>query len=362
MRIGLIGGPWISVPPVTYGGIERVVDYLARGFMAAGHEVLLAAPSDSECPVPLARGMTPSEPKELGFTLSEMSHVVRAYDAMGDMDIIHDHTVAGPLYARRHRRIPVTTTIHGPLTPSALDVYRAMGDTTSIIAISHDQSSQARGVKVARVIHHGLDLSTVPLGRGDGGYVCFVGRVCPDKGVMEAIAIARAAGIPLRIAAKMREPEELRYFHDVVEPVLGSDEEFIGEIGDAEKYELMGNAMAFLNPIQWHEPFGLVMIEALATGTPVVGTPIGSTPEIVDNGITGFLAPTEQLAALLPQAASLERAACRAAVAQRFSAERMVEDHLNLFAEILNRDDHQGLPVPRALHDNRRRRPLPRGA
>lgn len=362
MRIGLIGSPWIPVPPKTYGGIERVVDHLARGFSAAGHEVLLAVPSDSECPVPLARGMIPSEPKEMGFTLSEMSHVVRAYDAMAGMDIIHDHTVGGPLYLRRPRRVPIVTTIHGPLNANALDVYRAMGQNTSIIAISQDQCSQARGVRVSRVIHHGLDLSTVPVGRGDGGYVCFVGRVCPDKGVLEAITIAREAGIPLRIAAKMREPDELRYFHEVVEPILGSNEEFIGEIGDREKYELMGNAIAFLNPIQWHEPFGLVMIEALATGTPVVGTPIGSTPEIVDNGATGYLAPTDQLAALLPQAAGLDRAACRAVVEERFSAERMVADHLDLFAQILGREDDEALPVPRPLHQSHRAHPLTRGA
>ena len=362
MRIGLIAGPWIPVPPPTYGGTERVVDLLARGFVAAGHEVLLAVPSDSECPVTRIPGLGASEPATLGTSLSELSHVIRAYSGMRGVDIIHDHTLAGPLYLCRPSSVPVVTTIHGPLTPPAVDVYRAIGRNASIIAISRDQVSHAPTVPVTRVIHHGLDLAAVPSGSGQGGYVCFVGRMCPDKGVMEAIAIARKAEIPLHIAAKMREPDELRYFREVVKPHLGANEEFIGELGDAEKYALMGEALAFLNPIQWSEPFGLVMIEAMATGTPVVGTPIGSAPEIVDHGITGFLAPMEELAALLPRAAALSRTACRAAVEARFSAERMVADHLDLFAGILESQLRTGVQDRPALNENQIQDPPTRGA
>lgn len=361
MRIGLIAGPWIPVPPAGYGGIERVVDSLARGFTAAGHEVLLAVPSDSECPVPRVSGMRSSEPAALGHTLSELSHVIRAYRGMQGVDVIHDHTLAGPLYPHRPS-VPVVTTIHGPLTPPAADVYRAIGRTASIIAISRDQVRHAPEVPVARVIHHGLDLSAVPAGAGQGGYVCFVGRMCPDKGVTEAIAIARKAGFPLRIAAKMHELEELRYFREVVEPLLGPNEEFMGEIGDAEKYALMGGAFAFLNPIQWSEPFGLVMIEALATGTPVVGTPIGSAPEVVEHGSTGYLASLAELPALLPRAAALSRAACRASVEERFSSERMVADHLDLFTQILQQRSPLGDSDPRTVHENQIQDSLTPGA
>jgi glycosyltransferase involved in cell wall biosynthesis len=149
----------------------------------------------------------------------------------------------------------------------------------------------------------------------------------------------------------MREPDEWTYFRDVIEPLLGSNEEFIGEIGDAEKYALMGGAFAFLNPIQWSEPFGLVMIEALATGTPVVGTPIGSAPEIVDHGSTGYLASLEELPALLAQTASISRAACRASVKERFSSERMVADHLDLFQQILEQGSPRGISEPGAVHE-----------
>ncbi|MCO4274699.1 glycosyltransferase family 4 protein [Pseudarthrobacter sp. HLT3-5] len=344
MRIGLVAAPWIPVPPAGYGGVERVVDSLARGLIAAGHEVLLAAASDSTCPAPLVPGMRPSEPAALGFTLSELSHVIRAYEGLGDVDIIHDHTLAGPLVARRRSRAPVVTTIHGPLTPASADLYRAMAADTAIIGISRDQASRVPDVPITRVIHHGMDVSAVPVGSGAGGYVCFVGRICPDKGVLEAIHIARRAGIRLRIAAKMREPDEIAYFRSVIEPLLGSNEDFLGELGDTDKFQLMGEAMAFLNPIQWSEPFGLVMIESLSTGTPVVGTPIGSAPEIVDHGKTGYLGPTDSLHTFLPLAAQLDRAHCRDRALKLFSTERMVGNHLDLYTKLLETSRFPGVP------------------
>jgi glycosyltransferase involved in cell wall biosynthesis len=297
--------------------------------------------------------MGPSDPEEVGTTVSELSHVIKAYKGVQDVDIIHDHTLAGPFCPFRPPGTPVVTTIHGLLTPAVAEIYRATSANTSIIAISHDQTSHAPDIPIAKVIHHGMDLSSVPAGSGSGGYVCFVGRMCPDKGVLEAIDLARKAGMPLKIAAKMREAEELRYFRDVIQPLLGSNEEFVGEIGDADKYHLMGEAMAFLNPIQWSEPFGLVMIESLATGTPVVGTLIGSAPEIVEHGRTGYLASTEKLADLLPAAAGLDRAACRASVQERFSAERMVADHLDLFEQLLEGKPAAAVPNPVALYQNR---------
>jgi glycosyltransferase involved in cell wall biosynthesis len=358
MRIGLVVAPWIPVPPVGYGGIERVVDCLARGFLAAGHDVLLAAASDSTCPAPLVHGMRPSERAELGFTLSELSHVIRAYEGLSSVDVIHDHTLAGPLVGRRQSGVPVVTTIHGPLTPASADLYRAMAANTAIIGISRDQTSHVPDVPVTRVIHHGMDVSAVPAGSGKGGYVCFVGRICADKGVLEAIHIARRAGIPLRIAAKMREPDEIEYFRSVIEPLLGSNEEFLGELGDADKYRLMGEAMAFLNPIQWSEPFGLVMIESLSTGTPVVGTSIGSAPEIVDHGKTGYLGPVEELHRFIPLAAGLDRSHCRDRALQLFSTERMVGNHLDLYAKLLEKGYAAGVPDGRLVHQSRVQGPI----
>lgn len=352
MRIGLVSGPWIPVPPATYGGTERVVDTLARGFAAAGHEVLLAAPTESECPVQLVPNMRPADYDGLGTTISELSHVTRAYDGLQDVDVIHDHTLTGPLYMHRPPGVPLATTIHGPINAQAADIYRAVARNAAVVAISRDQASHAPDVPVTRVIHHGMDLSRVPVGTGSGGYLCFVGRSCPDKGLVEAITIAQEAGMHLKIAVKMREPEEIRYFREVIEPRLGPNEDFVGEVDDAAKYQLMGEAVAFLNPIQWSEPFGLVMIEALATGTPVVGTRIGSAPEIVKHGRTGFLGETGELSALVPAAAELDRAACRKAVEERFTADRMVADHLRLYSDLIEGKAFPGVPDGGRVHQN----------
>jgi len=206
-----------------------------------------------------------------------------------------------------------------------------------VVAISHHHASTARGVPVAGVIHHGLDVSSVPVGRGDGGYASFLGRMSPKKGPREAALVARAAGVPLRMAAKLREPSEREYFEAEVKPLLCSDVEFVGELNYDEKLELVGASFALVDPMQWAEPFGLVMIEALATGTPVVATPVGSAPELLDDGVTGFLRTgVPPLAAALRDAPQLDRESCRAVAVHRFSSERMVAEHVQLYEKLLS--------------------------
>ncbi|MCT9870704.1 glycosyltransferase family 4 protein [Paenarthrobacter aurescens] len=358
MRIGLIVGPWFTVPPEKYGGTERIVDALARALVDAGHEVLLATASDSTCPVPQLPGFGPSEPEEVGLTLSELAHVIKAYAGLQNVDIIHDHTLAGPLYRHRPPNVPVVTTIHGELAARAASLYRDMAQDTAIIAISHDQCSRVPDLRISAVIHHGLDLSTVSVGSGDGGYACFVGRMCPDKGLLEAVAVARKAGVPLRIAAKMHAKDEQDYFRDVVQPVLGPQEEFVGELSDPEKFELMGGAIALINPIQWHEPFGLVMIEAMATGTPVVATPIGAAPEIVRHGVTGFLGGTDELAGYVDRVHELSRADCRRSIDEYFNSGRMATDHLKVYSKVIEQFKDKGLPADHKLQDNQRQAPI----
>jgi glycosyltransferase involved in cell wall biosynthesis len=337
MRIGLIAPPGIPVPPPAYGGTESIVDRLARGLVRAGHEVLLAAAANSTCPVPRVAGT--DEAAEGGpvcaDSVGELLHVIRSYAAMTDVDIVHDHTLTGPLYRNPAVGRPVVTTAHGPFDATLGSIYRAMSGV-AILAISHHQAATAGGIPLAGVIHHGLDVESVPVGRGNGGYASFLGRMCPDKGPREAALIARAAGVPLRMAAKLREPAEREYFDAEVRPLLCSDVEFLGELTCAEKLELLGGSFALVNPIRWPEPFGLVMIEALATGTPVVATPVATAPEIVDDGVTGFLrAGTHPLAAALLEAPRLDRAACRAVAAGRFSSRRMVAEHVRLYQELL---------------------------
>lgn len=344
VRIGLIVGPWFTVPPERYGGTERVVDALARALVDAGHEVLLATASDSSCPVPQIPGFRLSEPEEVGLTLSELAHVIRAYRHMRGVDIIHDHTLAGPLYAHRPPGIPVITTIHGALFPRAAELYCDMARDTALVAISHDQHSRVPEVPIAAVIHHGIDVSAVSVGAGNGGFACFVGRMCPDKGLLEAVDVARRAGVPLRIAAKMHATEEKQFFHDVVAPMLGPNEEFLGELSDPEKYQLMGEATVLINPLQWHEPFGLVMIEALATGTPVVATRMGAAPEIISHGVTGYLGRDDELAGLVREAGMLSREDCRRSVENHFTAARMAADYVEVYTRVMNHTEEASRP------------------
>jgi glycosyltransferase involved in cell wall biosynthesis len=338
MRIGIIAPPWIPVPPPAYGGIESFIDVLAREFAAAGHEVVLAASGDSTCPVERLPGFPPADHGMIGMTTHELRHLIRAYDGLADVDVIVDNTLGGPILAQIATSRPVVTIVHSPFEEVVVELYRATSPDLTFVAISHHQASTAQGIPVTEVIHHGIRTEDVPIGQG-GSEACFVGRMHPAKGPLEAIRVAELAGIRLRIAAKMREDDESEYFEEVVQPALGSNAEYVGELSAEEKYELMGSSCALLNPIQWDEPFGLVMIEALATGTPVVATPRGSVPEIVQDGRNGFVrADLDDLAAALGHASSLDRDECRASVEERFTAAQMAQRYVELFERLLERE------------------------
>ena len=341
MRIMLIAPPWVAVPPAAYGGTEAVLDTLARGLQRAGHEVVLFTTGDSTCDVPRDSVLPAAIGVGQGGSATELRHVIHAYKAAiaAKVDIVHDHTLAGPVYANRFAGLPVVTTNHGPFQSELGDYYRAIASDTPVIAISHHQASTATGIPLAAVIHHGIDPERSPAGRGDGGYAVFLGRMCEEKGIPMAIRVARLAGIPLRIAAKMTEPAELLYFERHVRPLLGGSVRYIGEVGGTDKTALLGGAVCLLNPIDWPEPFGMVMVEALASGTPVVATPRGAASEIVDHGSTGFICSGEgPLAKAVAASADLNRNDCRKAVAGRFSADRMVADHVALYEKVI-RDD-----------------------
>ena len=340
MRIALVAAPWLPVPPPAYGGSEGVIDRLATGFVEAGHDVLLVTTGDSTCPVPRASSRARSAPEQIGQSVVELHHLIHAYEQVADFDIVHDHTVLGPLYAQGRCRGQVVTTNHGPFTKEINDIYAQAMGSTALIAISHDQANRS-AVPVSAVIHHGVRPEDFPVGAGDGDHLLFLGRFSPDKGAREAALAAHEAGVDLVIAAKMREPEEVEYFHDQVVPLLDNSVRYVGEIGMQRKLELLGSARALLNPIRWPEPFGLVMIEALACGTPVLTLRSGAAPEIVDHGVTGFVCDSDsELASAIAQIGELDRAACRRAVETRFSAARMVSDHLTLYEQLLGGDKH----------------------
>ena len=336
VRIGLISSPWVPTPPTKYGGTELIVDLLARGLQRAGHDVTLIATGDSTCPVPTL-SLADEPPEIMGDSIIEARHVLFAYESLADVDLVHDHTLLGPLLAASRRDTPIVTTNHGPFTPDTRPLFRDISARTALVAISASQARLAgRGIRIAKVIPHGLDVDAIPVGPGDGGYVVFLGRMTPEKGAHLAIDAARRAGVHIVVAAKCREPKEQEYFEREIATRLGPRAEFVGEVGGSEKWDLLGRATALLNPIRWPEPFGLVMAEALACGTPVVTCPVGAAPEIVDHGTTGFLcSTTAELDQAVLEATALDRAICRKAAVERHSVDRMVDDHVELYTRLV---------------------------
>jgi glycosyltransferase involved in cell wall biosynthesis len=256
-------------------------------------------------------------------------------------DIVHDHTLIGPAFSANHPGLRVVSTNHGPFDREVSSIYQAIGGRVPVIAISDDHARRAPGEVVVAVIHHGLDVERFAVGAGSGDehgpYLMFLGRMAPEKGAEEAAQVARATGRRLLIAAKVREPAERAYFSDHVEPLLGDGVEFVGELDHQGKVRLLGGATALLNPIRWPEPFGLVMIEAMACGTPVLTYPEGSAPELVDDGATGFLCDDfSELCQRVSVAGVLDRQTCRTSVERRFTTGRMVAEHLRVYDRLLS--------------------------
>jgi glycosyltransferase involved in cell wall biosynthesis len=349
LRVGVVAPPWLPVPPFAYGGTESMVDLLARGLAADGHDVRLVCHPDSTCPV---RRICPDitlRPELIGNAIAELRHTAAAYELLQDVDVVHDHTLLGPLIVGKDGLGPPAhvVTHHGPFDEATTPVFRVVAQRAAVVAISRSQAAGAEGVPITEVVHHGIDVHEVPVGDGRGGYAVHLARMAPEKGADAAIRIARAAGVPIRIAAKIHEPAEQEFFESCVRPLLGKDAEYVGEAGPEDKYALLGEAVALLNPITWPEPFGLNMVEALAAGTPVVAYASGASPEIVEHGANGFLVASDNEAALadaLSEVASLSRATCRATAVERFSVERMVRDYVALYRRLLDqRSEGPGL-------------------
>lgn len=339
MKIGIIAPPWVPVPPVAYGGTELVIDTLARGLAVAGHDVELFATGDSTCPVDTKYLLEEAEGQRIANSCIEIKHLIAGYTELAkDVDIIHDHTLLGPIYGPSVTDTPIVTTNHFPYSDDTHLIWEQVTQGRGkIISISHHHASLASpDTVVDTVIHHGVDISRFPDGAGEGGYLAFLGRMVTQKGVHTAVEVARKAGMPLKIAAKMREPREIEYFEKHVKPYLTSDIEYLGELGPKDKFELLSGAKALLNPIRWHEPFGMVMIESMACGTPVIVFPQGAAPEIVTDGLTGFVVNNEdEMVEAVGKVDQINRRACKFEVETRFSMKRMVQDHVDFYEKAI---------------------------
>jgi glycosyltransferase involved in cell wall biosynthesis len=335
VRIAQVAPLFESVPPRYYGGTERVVSYLTEELVAQGHDVTLFASGDSDT----AARLVPVCPRSLRLDpgcRDRLAHHIllleKVFQEAPGFDVIHFHVdyLHFPILRRMDR--PHITTLHGRLDiPDLAPLFREYADMP-LVSISNSQREPLPWVNWQATVHHGLPENLLPFQEKPGKYLAFLGRVSPEKGLDQAIRIANAAGVELRIAAKVA-AEDAEYYRTVIKPLLtGPYVRFLGEIGESEKREFLGGALALLFTIDWPEPFGLVMIEAMACGTPVIAYPRGSVPEVLADGETGFLARgVEEAVAAVERAASLDRLQCRRVFERRFTASRMADDYLAVY-------------------------------
>ena len=335
LRIAQVAPLFEAVPPPRYGGTERIVSHLTEELVRRGHAVTLYAAADSQtrarlvpCAPKALRLDPPRDPMLLHFLELET-----VYAAAAEYDVVHAHTDYLTLPFARSAATPTLLTLHGRLDLAGLAPLFARYPDVALVSISESQRVPlGDGVSWAGTAYHGIPVDAYPFSPDPGDYLAFVGRVSPEKGLDLAIRVAEAVGLPLRIGAKV-DPADQAYFENDIRPLLGSRwVDFIGEVDEATKAELLAHARALVFPIDWPEPFGLVMLEAMACGTPVIARPCGAVPEVVIDGVTGYLGDTlDDLVKATRAVDQLDRAACRAHVERRFSVERMADRYEALY-------------------------------
>lgn len=339
MRIAQVAPLWESVPPKLYGGTERIVSYLTEELVRCGHDVTLFASGDS---VTTAR-LEPICARALRLNTGIFNRdapmtmlMEQALGKPGDFDVIHSHLDFLGFPLARRNPTPTVTTFHGRLDlPELQTVFREYAEMP-MVSISDAQRTPVSWANWQATVYHGLPTDLYGLQQNPEGYLAFLGRIAPEKRPDHAIEIAKRTGIPLRIAAKV-DPIDQEYFRTKIESLLSDPLiEYLGEITDAEKNEFLGQARALVCPYDWPEPFGLVLIEALACGTPVLAYRRGSIPEIIEDGVTGFVCEgIDEMTAAIQRIPEIDRRRCRRTFEQRFSVERMAHDYLRVYEQAL---------------------------
>jgi glycosyltransferase involved in cell wall biosynthesis len=332
LKLAVLAPPWFAVPPTGYGGIEWVVSLLADGLVDAGHDVTLFASGDSRTRAKLAAIFPEAPSRQIGRTFWELRHALSCFERADEFDVINDHT--GMLGATLGATVttPVVHTVHGPLTGDPGQIYEQISrvaPNVGLISISMNQRKPKPDLNWVANCPNALDFSVYPVMPHRGEYLLFLGRMSPDKGAHRAVAVARETGLPLKLAGKMQEPKEREYFHELVEPHLVNGIEYMGEVTHGEKVELLQHARATLFPIEWEEPFGLVMIESMACGTPVIATRRGAVPEVIEDGRSGIIVDDyREMAGALERADELGPLELRRYVEEEFSPQRMVRNYV----------------------------------
>jgi glycosyltransferase involved in cell wall biosynthesis len=331
MKIAVLAPPWFAVPPSGYGGIEWIVWLLADGLTDRGHDVTLFASGDSRTKAKLEAVFEHAPSELIGRSVPELRHVLSCYERSEEFDVVNDHT--GHLGAALGglSRAPVVHTVHGPLGGEPGSVYRniaAVAPKVGLISLSLNQRRPQPDLNWVANIPNALDLEHYPCKPHPGDYLLYLGRMNHEKGAHRAVAVAMELGLPLKLAGKMQEPREREYFAEFVEPHLGNGIEYLGEVNHGTKVELLQNARATLFPIEWEEPFGLVMIESMACGTPVIATRHGAVPEVMGDGRGGVIVDHwREIPDALERADAIDPLECRRYVEEQFAPERMVGDY-----------------------------------
>lgn len=339
LRIAMLAPPWIPVPPPGYGGIEYVVALLCDALVQRGNDVVLFCAPGSHSRAKVRPLLPRAHPEAIERSLFEADHVGLAFEAFeaaaaaGQLfDVVHDHCGYTPLAMANRIALPLVHTVHGPFDEDSSVFYSHHAAKGDLVCISHSQAGMAPdGVDVAGVVHNPIDVDAWPVGLRKQDYLLWLGRFVAEKGPQRAIRVAKASGRPLVLAGTVQ-PGHERFFATEIEPHIdGETIRFVGEVGGARKQTLFGEAFAFLMPIRWPEPFGMVMVEALAAGTPVIAFDQGAAPEIVEHGKNGFLVQDEdEMAAVVPRAGQIEPMQCRRS-AERFSPDRVAARYEQVF-------------------------------
>ena len=342
MKIAILSPVWFPVPPTGYGGIEWIVALLADGLVEAGHDVTLFASGDSRTKATLASVYEVAPSAEIGRSQVEVRHALSCFARADEFDVVCDHSGPPAAVIGGAVSTPVVHTVHGPLDGEPGDLYELVAKvapTTWLVSLTMNQRRLHPDLPWIANVPNALDFSVYPFARQRGDYLLFLGRMDPTKGAHRAIAVAMETGLPLKLAGKVRDRHEHEYFRQFVEPHLKPGRiEYLGEVSHGEKVELLQNARATLFPIEWEEPFGLVMIESMACGTPVIATRHGSVPEVIEHGRSGIVVDDYRIIpAALEEADRLDPHELRRAVEERFSPERMVAGYLGAFREAIAR-------------------------
>ena len=339
MRIAQISPLFEAVPPKLYGGTERVVYSLTEELVAMGHDVTLFASGDSVTSAKLAPMRDQAlrlDPTVIDWIASYYQMIEKVYNRKDEFDVLHFHIDYFPLALFSRQKTPYLTTIHGRLDiPEFVETYSTFA-SSPFVSISDNQRLPVPNLNWVRTVLHGMPANLLTPQPVKQEYGAFLGRISPEKGVDRAIKIAMKAGLKLKIAAKVDNADK-EYYDTLIKPLIAGnpDVEFIGEINDAQKPEFLSGAHALIFPINWPEPFGLVMIESMACGTPVIAFNCGSVPEVIDPGVTGFIVnDIDQAVAAVGKVHTLDRARVRATFDRRFTARRMAEDYLDVYEEL----------------------------